>query len=98
MKREIPEGFTRNEIEETVKLWEALDVLVKNDVMPNVEMDVVHQDHYIDRWFRIGNAEFALTNEKWDKPHLGDAITLYPVNIDLDCEECTITDLREMLR
>ena len=97
MKREIPEGFTRNEIENIVKVWDALDRLVINGVLPDVEMEVTYNDIYTDRWFIIGNAEFVITNEEGEKPHLADAITLYPADIDLDCEECTIDDLREML-
>ena len=97
MKREIPEGFTRNEIENVVKVWDALDRLVINGVMPDVEMDVTHNDIYTDRWFRIGNAEFVITNEDGEKPHLADVITLYPADIDLDCEETCVDSLREML-
>lgn len=97
MKREIPEGFTRTEIEETIKLWEALDILVTNGVMPAVEIDVTHNDIYTDRWFRIGCAEFVVTNEEGESPHLGEVLALYSTDYDLDYETYDIDDLREML-
>lgn len=96
MKREIPLGFTRNEIENVVKVWDALDRLVINGVMPDVEMEVTQYDNYTNRWFRIGNAEFVITNEEGQMPHLADSITLFLDDICEEEETC-VAHLREML-
>lgn len=95
MKLEIPEGFTRTEIEETIKLWEALEILVENDVMPDVDMDVQQTDIYTDRWFNIGLPMFCITNKEGEKPHLADVVELWDGENEI--ETYSIADLREML-
>lgn len=91
-----------------VNLWNALNTLSQVGIMPNeddVEMDVQENDNYIDRWFSINlangrkmypYAEFCITNEVGEKPHIINSISIW-YDEDKDAIETSVSSLKKIL-
>lgn len=101
MKREIPTGFTKHDILKIVETWNAINILVRANIMPDIDMAVEDNGPYIDRWFNVLNdgrtADMCITNLKGEKPHLDDVIDLWDGSNDTDLKTFTIQDLREIV-
>lgn len=96
---EIPKGITKEEIHRVLAIKLALDTLVANGIMPDVDMDVQKTDKYIDRWFNVTeHATMCITNEEGESPHLADVIELWSGDDDTDIETFSADDLWSMLR
>lgn len=100
MEREIPKGFTKQDILKIMKMWGAIDILVRANIMPDIDMAVEDNDPYIDRWFNVlsdgRTANMCITNHKGHKPHLADVVELWDGSNDTDIDSFTIEDLREI--
>lgn len=94
---ELPNGVTKAEIAGIVATWNYLNTEVENGNMPDVPMDITTTDDiFTDRWFRIANANYCITNEEGEKPHLADVIELYDIDDEL-FEGYTVDDLKKCL-
>lgn len=76
MKREIPFGYTADEIREILNEWRRIYDEVENGIYPEYE-EVFYDGGYTDRYFFIGTTECVVTSYISDKkPHLADVLNL----------------------
>lgn len=94
--KEIPFGYTADEIKSVLNDWERIYDEVENGIYPYYD-EVYDDGEYRDCYFFVEGAEFVVTSHKDDeKPHLADMINLQDRGEGY-WQFCS-TDLKEMLR
>lgn len=94
MIKELPKGKSKDEIANIIDIWNALDVLISNGIMPDVVINFFSTNECVYSEFMINEATFYITNYVGEEPHLEDCIGF---EVGDDIENYSLEDLKGML-
>lgn len=100
MKRELPQGFSKLDIEFVIRDW---NILYERVMGGNISLDsenfdeVFEDDGYIDRYIWEGNAEFCITTDKSENTTYLSHDMILQMDCFMDSEQCSIEELYSML-